>query len=61
MVNSTDFNNGVMHFLDYLTAEYDESGTSLSSPNNIQFYYKLPSILTVAGRYPLALRILRQT
>lgn len=46
--------------IDFLAAEYDDSGTPRSAPDNVQFYYKLPAVLHYGGHRKLAQRTLEQ-
>jgi hypothetical protein len=54
------FRAGATHLVDWLASEYDDSGASRSAPDNVQFYYKLPAVMFLAGRHGLALRLLDQ-
>lgn len=49
---------GAERLLDYLAAEFDATGESLSAPNDVQFYYKMPAIFAYGGRRRLALATL---
>lgn len=44
----------------FLAAEFDESGASLSQPDGIQFYYKMPATFASTGRIDLANSTLNQ-
>ena len=60
MASSNDYRRGAERLLDFLAAEYDEDGRSRSAPDNVQFYYKMPSTFAYGSRRRLAMRTLEQ-
>ncbi len=46
--------SSAQRLLDYLAAEFDETGSSRSAPDGIQYYYKMPATFALAGRLDLA-------
>ena len=60
MANTDEYRRGADRLVDYLAGEFDVNGTCKSEPDNILFYYKMPAILSQAGRRKPAMRILAQ-
>src|SRR5262245_934687 len=46
--------------VNYLASDLAPDGSSQAAPDDIQFYYKLPAVLTMAGRRGAAARALNQ-
>lgn len=58
MTSQQKFRRGAERLLDYLADEYDASGASKSATDNVQYYYKMPTVFTVGNRRALAMRTL---
>ncbi len=60
MATQNEYRRGANRLLDFIAAEYNETGISLSGSNNAQFYYKLPAVFAYGGRRGFAVRALQQ-
>jgi hypothetical protein len=60
MKPAVDYRQGAERLLNHLANEFDAEGASLSAPDNVQFYYKMPATFAYAGQPSLALRTLEQ-